>query len=125
MWYHGQWCKSRGQNCFNTRLTTEKGCCTWNDEQKFLADIEEHLGVTISQIGKNMQVEVDEFDGKVVYGKKRKQKGNFFITYFANHIFSLILYLINQALATLATLPSWRGSCKSCRVWRRRLSLSS
>ncbi len=75
VWYHGEWCRTRGRGCNNTRLTTEKGCCTWNDEQKFLADIEEHLGVTISQIGRDMKVEVDEFDGKVVYGKKRKERG--------------------------------------------------
>ncbi len=75
VWYHGQWCKSRGRGCYNTKLTDVKGCCTWNDDMKFLADIEEHLGVTIQQVGKDMTVDVDEFDGKVVYGKKREEKG--------------------------------------------------
>ena len=42
---------------------------------KFLADIEEHLGVTIDQIGKDMKVKLNEFDGKVVDGKKRVDKG--------------------------------------------------
>lgn len=75
VWYHGQWCKSRGRDCYNTNLTDRKGCCTWNDDLRFLADIEEHLGVTIQQVGKDMNIEVNEFDGKVVYGKKRENKG--------------------------------------------------
>ena len=46
-----------------------------------MADIEEHLGVTIQQIGKDMNIQVDEFDGKVVYGEKRKETGTkFFYT---------------------------------------------
>ena len=40
-----------------------------------MADIEEHLGVTIQQIGKDMKVSASEFDGKVVYGEKRKETG--------------------------------------------------
>ena len=74
MWYHGQWCKSRGRNCYNTELA-ERGCCVWNEDLKFLADIEEHLGVTIPQVDKKMKIELDEFDGKVVYGKKKVDKG--------------------------------------------------
>jgi len=77
VWYHGEWCPTRGRNCNNTRLTTDspKGCCTWYDERQYLADIEEHLGVTIQQMGKDMNIQVDEFDGKVVYGEKRKETG--------------------------------------------------
>lgn len=75
MWYHGEWCKSRGKNCSNTRLTSEGGCCIWYNEPQLLADIEEHLGVTIQQIGKDLKVAADEFDGKVVYGEKRKETG--------------------------------------------------
>ena len=37
-----------------------------------LADVEEHLGITISQAGTDIKVPVDEFDGKVVYGQKKK-----------------------------------------------------
>lgn len=33
VWYHGQWCKSRGQNCWNTNLTDVKGCCMWYNER--------------------------------------------------------------------------------------------
>ena len=73
VWYHG--CKSRGKDCYNTKLVEQRGCCKWYDELKMLADIEEHLGVTISQVDKEMKVEVNEFDGKVVYGEKLKQKG--------------------------------------------------
>ena len=40
-----------------------------------MADIEEHLGVTIPQVDKKMKIELDEFDGKVVYGKKKVDKG--------------------------------------------------
>ena len=60
---------------------TSSGCCTWYDERQYLADIEEHLGVTIQQMGKDMNIQVDEFDGKVVYGEKRKETGTkFFYT---------------------------------------------
>ena len=37
------------------------------DEPQYLADIEEHLGVTIQQADTDMKVKADEFDGKVVY----------------------------------------------------------
>ncbi|KAG7172439.1 ATP-dependent RNA helicase Ddx1-like [Homarus americanus] len=43
--------------------------------EKYLADIEEHLGVTIQQVDKEMKVPVDEFDGKVTYGEKRAHAG--------------------------------------------------
>lgn len=33
VWYHGQWCRSRGQNCWNTNLTDAKGCCMWYNEK--------------------------------------------------------------------------------------------
>lgn len=75
VWYHT--CGSRGQNCHNTKLVDQKGCCIWYNEQQLLGDIEEHLGVTISQVDKNMNVPVDEFEGHVVYGEKRKQTGKF------------------------------------------------
>lgn len=32
VWYHGEWCSSRGRNCFNTNLTNQGGCCTWYNE---------------------------------------------------------------------------------------------
>ena len=32
VWYHGQWCSSRGKNCWNTNLTEKKGCCIWYNE---------------------------------------------------------------------------------------------
>jgi hypothetical protein len=50
VWFHGEWCKSRGRNCQNTRLTSNGGCCMWYNEPQLLSDIEEHLGVTIQQV---------------------------------------------------------------------------
>ena len=32
VWYHGQWCQSRGRNCWNTNLMEKKGCCIWYNE---------------------------------------------------------------------------------------------
>uniref|UniRef100_A0A0N5A8A6 ATP-dependent RNA helicase n=1 Tax=Syphacia muris TaxID=451379 RepID=A0A0N5A8A6_9BILA len=73
VWYHT--CPSRGLKCNNTKLTSERGCAIWYDELKLLGDIEEHLGVTITQIDSDMVVPLDEFDGKVVYGAKRINAG--------------------------------------------------
>jgi len=75
VWYHGQWCPSRGRGCSNTQLTEARGCCVWYDEPQYLADIEEHLGVTIQQAKADMKVAADEFDGKVVYGEKKSALG--------------------------------------------------
>jgi ATP-dependent RNA helicase DDX1 len=44
---------------------------------QYLADIEEHLLVTIPQVGTDMNVPSDEFDGKVVYGQKKALQGKF------------------------------------------------
>jgi len=78
VWYHGQWCPSRGKNCSNTQLTSNKGCCVWYDEPQYLADIEEHLGVTVQETATDMKVAANEFDGKVVYGEKKKDlTGNY------------------------------------------------
>jgi len=38
---------------------------------QLLADVEEHIGETITTIDTDMNVPVNEFDGKVTYGKKR------------------------------------------------------
>jgi len=40
-----------------------------------LADIEEHLGVTIDQVDTSLKVTANEFDGKVTYGQKRSNTG--------------------------------------------------
>jgi len=76
VWYHK--CPNRGRGCYNTKLVERGGCSIWYDEPKYMADIEEHLGETISQIQPDMKVPVNEFDGKVVYGAKRKQRGGNF-----------------------------------------------
>lgn len=36
VWYHGEWCSSRGRSCWNTNLTTVKGCCTWINEKNVI-----------------------------------------------------------------------------------------
>lgn len=38
VWYHGQWCASRGKNCQNTSLTDVKGCCIWLNEKNVSED---------------------------------------------------------------------------------------
>ncbi|PIK47053.1 putative ATP-dependent RNA helicase DDX1 [Apostichopus japonicus] len=75
VWYHSN-CSNRGRGCHNTDLTTRGGCCIWYNEMQYLGDIEEHLGITIDQIGPEMKVPVNEFDGKVVYGERRKLTGS-------------------------------------------------
>ncbi|XP_023289037.1 ATP-dependent RNA helicase Ddx1 isoform X2 [Orussus abietinus] len=76
VWYHGEWCPSRGRNCTNTRLTTEGGCCVWYNEPRYLGEIEEHLNVTIQQIEPDIKVPMNEFDGKVIYGQKNLNTGS-------------------------------------------------
>lgn len=44
----------------------------------YLDQIEEHLGCTISQIPKTLEVPINEFDGKVTYGEKRQMNKNKF-----------------------------------------------
>ena len=93
VWYHGEWCSSRGRNCNNTKLTDNGGCCIWYNEPQYLGDIEEHLGVTIQQVEKDLKIAVDEFDGKVVYGAKRKDTGSG-NTCFLTHVRILTNFLI-------------------------------
>ena len=42
---------------------------------QYLADIEEHLGVTIPEVVSSFEVPVNEFDGKITYGKKISPQG--------------------------------------------------
>lgn len=76
VWYHGEWCSSRGRNCHNTNLTNQGGCCTWYNEPNYLAEIEDHLNITIQQVGPDIKVPLNEFDGKVVYGEKKMNAGS-------------------------------------------------
>lgn len=75
VWYHSN-CSSKGKGCYNTRLTDDGGCCIWYNEPQYLADIEEHLGVTIDQVDTSLKIATDEFDGKVTYGQKRRNAGS-------------------------------------------------
>uniref|UniRef100_A0A4W3HZF6 ATP-dependent RNA helicase n=1 Tax=Callorhinchus milii TaxID=7868 RepID=A0A4W3HZF6_CALMI len=73
VWYHV--CANRGKGCYNTRLKDQGGCTIWYNETQLLSDIEEHLNVIISQVEPDLKIPVDEFDGKVVYGKKKAAGG--------------------------------------------------
>ncbi|PAV89991.1 hypothetical protein WR25_06623 isoform H [Diploscapter pachys] len=75
VWYHK--CSSKGLSCKNTRDVQEGGCTIWYNEPQLLADVEEHLGQTIAIVDSDFQVPVDEFDGKIVYGAKRKEGATF------------------------------------------------
>ncbi|XP_062517502.1 ATP-dependent RNA helicase DDX1-like isoform X2 [Corticium candelabrum] len=74
VWYHS--CPSRGKNCNNTRLKSDGGCTIWYNEKQYLADVENHLGESITAVENDIIVPVNEFDGKVVYGEKRGNKGS-------------------------------------------------
>lgn len=82
VWYHSN-CSSKGRNCFNTNLTDRGGCCIWYNEPQYLSDIEDHLNVTIQQVEPDLKIPADEFDGKVVYGQKRRQMGSNYATHVA------------------------------------------
>lgn len=41
-----------------------------------MADIEDHLTITIPQVGTDLKVPTNEFDGKVIYGEKLKAQGS-------------------------------------------------
>ncbi|XP_070166174.1 ATP-dependent RNA helicase Ddx1 [Polyergus mexicanus] len=86
VWYHGEWCPSRGRNCQNTNLTNQGGCCTWYNEPNYLAEIEDHLNVTIQQVGSDIKVPLNDFDGKVTYGEKRMAMGS----NYENHVQQMI-----------------------------------
>ncbi|XP_076296995.1 ATP-dependent RNA helicase Ddx1 [Lasioglossum baleicum] len=89
VWYHGEWCPSRGRNCQNTTLTDQGGCCVWYKEQTYLADIEDHLNVTIQQVDKDIKVPQHAFDGKVTYGQKMANKGS----NYQNHVQQMVPYV--------------------------------
>uniref|UniRef100_A0A8C7KNW8 ATP-dependent RNA helicase n=1 Tax=Oncorhynchus kisutch TaxID=8019 RepID=A0A8C7KNW8_ONCKI len=71
VWYHT--CANRGRGCHNTRLKEEGGCTIWYNEKELLSD--EHLKCTITQCEPDIKVPVDDFDGKVTYGKRRAAAG--------------------------------------------------
>lgn len=63
-----------------------------------MAEIEDHLTITIPQIGKDMKVPMNEFDGKVIYGQKLKAKG---LCDYENHVGQL-----QQVLTQLTSLET-------------------
>ncbi|CAG2195830.1 DDX1 [Mytilus edulis] len=44
-------------------------------KEKLLSDIQEHLDITIDSVQPDMKVAINEFDGKVTYGQRRKVGG--------------------------------------------------
>ena len=66
---------------------------------QYLADVEEHLGETISVIQPNMKVSVNEFDGKVQYGEKRRRVGKDWVfrhqLLFLNSVFPCCFSFLN------------------------------
>ncbi|XP_059141083.1 ATP-dependent RNA helicase DDX1-like isoform X2 [Physella acuta] len=77
VWYHSN-CTSKGRGCYNTNLTDQGGCCIWYNEPQLLNDVEDHLDVTIDRISTDMKVPINEFDGKVTYGERRKAGGSMY-----------------------------------------------
>ena len=101
VWYHG--CPSRGKSCGNARLTEQGGCAIWYQEPQLLAEIEDHLGVTIQQTDRDITVAADQFDGKVVYGAKKLEAG----TGYAGHAAMLQGAVKDLAHLERATMTSY------------------
>ncbi|CAJ0946287.1 unnamed protein product, partial [Mesorhabditis belari] len=75
VWYHK--CATKGVGCHKTRDIKENGCTIWYNEPKLLAEVEEHLGVTIGHVNSDFQIPTDEFEGRIIYGAKRTQSVTF------------------------------------------------
>ncbi|KAJ8397647.1 hypothetical protein AAFF_G00436460 [Aldrovandia affinis] len=76
VWYHV--CASRGKGCNKTWLKEDGGCTIWYNEKELLSDIEEHLKCTITQCEQDIKVPLDDFDGKVTYGKRKTTGGGMY-----------------------------------------------
>lgn len=65
---------------------------------QYLADIEEHLGVTIDQVDISLKIATDEFDGKVTYGQKRSNAGEKHFLLFIDvlYCFAVVRILIQE-----------------------------
>lgn len=49
VWFHT--CKSRGDGCHNTKLTSKGGCCIWYNEPALIKEVEERLGgIPVQQV---------------------------------------------------------------------------
>ncbi|XP_041375117.1 ATP-dependent RNA helicase DDX1-like [Gigantopelta aegis] len=77
VWYHSN-CNTKGRGCYNTNLTDHGGCCIWYNEPQLKSDVEEHLDITIDLVEPDMKISINEFDGKVTYGQKRRNIGNMY-----------------------------------------------
>ena len=99
MWYHSR-CKVK-KGCADARLVKQGGCSIWYDEPQLRRDVKSYLGVVIGGVGPDLEVPVDEFDGKVTYGEK-KNKG----TEYKRHVDALA-----PAVADLARLEEAAQLC--------------
>lgn len=71
VWYHAN-CKKRGSDCRNTKLLSQRGCCTMYTEPKFLQAIEAKLEEPIARVSADLGLP----EGMKIedYGE-RKQEG--------------------------------------------------
>lgn len=102
VWYCASKRKCPGNKCTDTRLLEKGGCTIWYDEPQLLRDVESHLGVVIGRVGPDINIPVDEFDGKVTYGEKKGKSG----TEYKGHVDAL-----KPAVADLARLEEAAQSC--------------
>lgn len=51
-----------------------------------MGEIEDHLNITVQQVNTDMKVPVNEFDGKVVYGDKKRSVG----TGYKDHVVQMV-----------------------------------
>eukprot|EP00035_Acanthoeca_spectabilis_P037034 m.43232 g.43232 ORF g.43232 m.43232 type:complete len:731 (+) comp8404_c0_seq2:376-2568(+) len=80
VWYCFQGCPSKGKlPCSNTKLKENGGCTIWYDEKQYLRNIEEHLGINVPVVDRDMVIPTCEFDGKVVYGEKKNSAGSGYV----------------------------------------------
>ncbi|KAF4522480.1 hypothetical protein B566_EDAN002565 [Ephemera danica] len=43
VWYHGEWCPSRGKRCHNTQDIEDGGCCIWYNEMQARTGYKDHV----------------------------------------------------------------------------------
>jgi ATP-dependent RNA helicase DDX1 len=99
VWYHSR-CKVK-KGCADARLVEQGGCSIWYDEPQLLRDVKSYLGVVIGGVGPDLEVPVDEFDGKVTYGEKKNKD-----TEYKRHVDALA-----PAVADLARLEEAAQLC--------------
>ena len=72
-----------------------------------LGEIEEHLGVTIDAVSKDLLIPANEFDGKVVYGEKLK-KSKIHIP-LCNILLLELVFLTSLLMSLSSAAPVYQG----------------